>query len=298
MVLRQLEYLCALADSRHFGRAADACHVSQPALSVAIRNLESELGIELVHRGRGRVDLTPAGQELVTRAREVLESSRTFTTEASRLKRDLTGTLRIGVIPTALPVIADIVSPLLAEHPSIDLQLRSLAAVDIADQIATFTVDVGITYLDDQPGDRMTATPIFSERHLLLTTADEPTGSTISWRDLDGMPLCLLTTEMQNRQLVDAALSRAGAEAKVRIETDSITGLFSFARQGWSSIVSDAWLTLYGVPPGMRALNLVDPEMSYPIGIVTRRSEHPPPLVTALLRSVAVPSAQEGGGVR
>jgi DNA-binding transcriptional LysR family regulator len=302
MVLRQLEYLCALADKRHFGRAAEACHVSQPALSVAIRKLESELGVELVHRDRRYDDLTPAGRQLVKRARQVLATSATFTAEASRLKGDLSGTLRLGVIPTALPVIAEITTALLVEHPSVDLELRSLAATDIAAQLEAFTIDAGVTYLEDGAPRGLRAVEIFRERYAFLV-ADERGGGrgaggagrrggrgggrTIAWRNLDGASLCLLTAEMQNRRLVDAALAAAGVETKVRIETDSISGLLSFVHRGWSSIVSEAWLNLYGVPDGMRALRLVEPELSYPIGIVTRDSDHLPPLPSALLKTAA-----------
>jgi DNA-binding transcriptional LysR family regulator len=285
MVLRQLEYLCALADKRHFGRAAEACHVSQPALSVAIRKLESELGVELVHRDRRYDDLTPAGEQLVKRAREVLASSATFTAEASRLKGDLSGTLRLGVIPTVLPVIAEITTALLVEHPSVDLEVRSLAATDIAAQLEAFTIDAGITYLEDAAPRGLRTAEIFRERHAFLVAEESGRGRTIAWRKLDGASLCLLTSEMQNRRLVDAALAAAGVETKVRIETDSISALLSFVNRGWSSIVSAAWLNLYGVPEGMRALHLVDPELSYPIGIVTRDSDHLPPLTTALLKT-------------
>jgi DNA-binding transcriptional LysR family regulator len=287
MVLRQLEYLCALADKRHFGRAAEACHVSQPALSVAIRKLESELGVELVHRDRRYDDLTPAGRQLVKRARQVLATSATFTAEASRLKGDLSGTLRLGVIPTALPVIAEITTALLVEHPSVDLELRSLAATDIAAQLEAFTIDAGVTYLEDEPPRGLRAVEIFRERYAFLVAEGSGGGRTIAWRDLDGASLCLLTAEMQNRRLVDAALAAAAVETKVRIETDSISGLLSFVHRGWSSIVSETWLNLYGVPDGMRALRLVEPELSYPIGIVTRDTDHLPPLPAALLKTAA-----------
>jgi DNA-binding transcriptional LysR family regulator len=291
MLLRQLEYLCALADAGHFGRAAEACHVSQPALSVGIRKLESELGLDLVHRDRGHNDLTPAGKELVTWARQILATSDTFTSEASRLKGDLSGTLRLGVIPTALPVIAEITSPLVVEHPAVDLELHSLSATEIISQVETFVIDAGITYLVEQPPSGLRAAEIFRERYSFLAAGHRSAGDTIAWRELDGARLCLLTSEMQNRRLVDAALGAAGVATKVRIETDSISGLLSFVSQGWSSIVSEAWLNLYELPEGMRALRIVDPDLSNPIGIVTRDSEHPPPLVAALLR--ALPSLEK-----
>lgn len=283
MVLRQLEYLRALADHHHFGRAAEACHVSQPALSIAIRKLESELGLELVHRDRRYDDLTPAGKELVTWARRVLASSAIFTAEASRLRGELSGTLRLGVIPTALPVISEIATPFLAKHPPVNLELRSLPATEIANQIENFAIEAGITYLGEPLPPGLRGTEIFRERYVYLAAVDETERSTIAWRDLDGVRLCLLTPEMQNRQFVDAALASVGAAPGIRIESDSISGLLSFAHGGWSSIVSDAWLRLFGVPEGMRAVRLVDPDVSHPIGIVTRDSEHLSPLVSALL---------------
>ncbi|MGE0067457.1 MAG: LysR substrate-binding domain-containing protein [Solirubrobacterales bacterium] len=285
MLLRQLEYLCALADARHFGRAAESCHVSQPALSVGIRKLESELGLELVRRSRRYDDLTPAGKELVTWARQILATSATFSTEASRLRGDLSGRLRLGVIPTALPVVAEITTPLLVEHPSIDLELRSLSATDVAAQIESFVIDAGVTYLDAQPPSGLRATEIFRERYAFLSAGTATGEETIAWRELDGARLCLLTPEMQNRRLVDAALDAAGVKTKVRIETDSISGLFSFAHSGWSSIVSEAWLNVYGVPEGTHARRLVDPDLSYPIGILSSDSDHLPPLSAALLRT-------------
>ena len=288
MLLRQLEYLCALADARHFGRAADACHVSQPALSVGIRKLESELGLELVHRDRRSGDLTPAGKVLVTRARQILANSATFAAEASRLRGDLSGTLRLGVIPTAVPAVATIITPLLTEHPAVDLELRSLSATDVTAQIEAFVVDAGVTYLSNEPPRGLRHTKIFRERYAFLTASSRGTEETIGWRELNGASLCLLTAEMQNRRLIDAALDAAGVATKVRIETDSVSGLLSFASGGWSSIVSQAWLDVFGVPEGMSARRLVDPDLSYPIGIVTRDSAHPPPLVSALLRTSPV----------
>ena len=286
MVLRQLEYLCALADTGHFGRAAERCHVSQPALSIGIRKLESKIGIELVHRDHRRAELTPAGEQLVTKARQVLATSASFTIEASRLKGDLSGILRLGVIPTALPVIAEIAGPLVAAHPSVDLELHSLSATEIATEVETFVLDAGITYLVEQPPVGLRSAEIFRERYAFLAPASETAGDTIAWGELDGARLCLLTSDMQNRRLVDSALRAAGVAAEVRIETDSISGLLSFVNQGWSSIVSEAWLNLYGIPEGMRALRIVDPDLSHPIGIVTRDSDHLPPLVTALLQTI------------
>jgi len=116
--LRQLEYLTALARERHFGRAAQACHVSQPALSAAIRKLERELGVALVNRQQRYDDLTPEGRALLPWAQQALASLDGLTAEAARLRHSLTGTLRLGVIPTALNAASLITGPLLERHPA------------------------------------------------------------------------------------------------------------------------------------------------------------------------------------
>jgi DNA-binding transcriptional LysR family regulator len=282
MVLRQLEYLSALARERHFGKAAAACHVTQPALSVAIRKLETELGVELVRRGRRYDELTPPGRELLRWAQQTLASAEGLLSEAARLSGELSGRLRLGVIPTALPAVAEITAPLLLAHPSVDLEIRSLSSREIAEQLESFAIDAGITYLDNEPLGNLRGRPLYTERYALLT-AEERGEAELPWAELDGAALCLLSPEMQNRRIVDEALRRGGARARARIESNSITALLSFARAGWSSVVSETWLNLYGVPAEMRAIPLVEPEVGHEIGIVTRDTELQPPAVSALL---------------
>jgi DNA-binding transcriptional LysR family regulator len=287
VVLRQLEYLSALARERHFGRAAAACHVTQPALSVAIRKLEAELGIELVRRGRGYDDLTPQGRELLRWARQTLASADGLLSEATRLAGEMSGRLRLGVIPTALPAVAEITAPLLLDHPEVDLEIRSLSSREIVDGLDSFSIDAGLTYLDNEPLGQLRSLPLYTERHLYLTA--EPTAAKrVRWASLDGAALCLLSSEMQNRRIVEAALRESGAKARARIESNSITALLAFARAGWSSIVSDTWLRLYGVPDGMRAIPLVAPDVGHTIGIVTRDSELQPAAVSGLLERAAL----------
>jgi DNA-binding transcriptional LysR family regulator len=282
MQLRQLEYLDALARERNFGRAAAACNATQPAVSVAIAKLEAELGIELVRRDRRAATITPQGEPVLRWAREVLAGVAGLSAEAARLAGEPRGRLRLGVIPTALPKLAAITEPLLAAHPGIDLEVRSLSSNRIAAELGAYRIDAGITYLDNEPLGELTATPVYEERYVFLS-ADPPAGETVAWADLDGTPLCLLTPDMQNRRIVDAALRDAGAAATARIETDSISALFSYARAGRPTIVSDAWLALYGVPIGIGARPLVDPEIAHAVGLVTRPTDLTPPLVRALL---------------
>ncbi len=180
MFLRQLEYLTALARERHFGRAASACQVSQPALSTAIRKLERELGVPLVARSHRYDDLTPEGHALLHWAQQIQAGVDGLATEAALLRGDLTGTLRLGVIPTALGVTSLIVGPVLQRNPGIRLEIRSLSSREIGQKLADFELDAGITYTDNEALGDVESMALYHERYMFLTptVAGRPRRST------------------------------------------------------------------------------------------------------------------------
>ncbi len=281
MVLRQLEYLTALAREEHFGRAAEVCNVSQPALSVGVRKLERELGLRLVHRDRRKAELTEDGEALLRWADLALAGVDGMKSEAARLAGELRGRLRLGVIPTALPAVGGIVGPLLSRYPAIDVDVASMPSTEIELQLSAHGIDAGVTYLDNEPLGEVSTTPIYAERYLLLTPTPRQ-GSSISWAELDGASVCLLRSEMQNRRIIDSILEQAGVRVLVQAQTNSISALLSFARAGWPCIVSHAWLELFGTPPGMWALELTEPEVTHQIGLVAPRTELVQPTVRVL----------------
>ncbi|WNG45020.1 LysR family transcriptional regulator [Archangium minus] len=123
--LRQLEYLVAVADTLGFRRAAERCHVSQPALSAQIQQLEEVLGVKVFERDKRRVMLTEAGEELVSRARRVLTEAGDILSAASRLSDPFAGNLQLGVIPTIAPyVLPEVVPALVKQYPRLKLRLR------------------------------------------------------------------------------------------------------------------------------------------------------------------------------
>src|SRR5579871_2538534 len=125
ITLRQLRYLGALAEHRHFGRAAEACAISQPALSMQIRALEQQLGVDLVERRQGEVALTPVGVEVAERGERLLAAARDLADFASHHGRLLTGPLSLGVIPTLGPYVLPKVLPALQRrHPDLRVRLR------------------------------------------------------------------------------------------------------------------------------------------------------------------------------
>jgi DNA-binding transcriptional LysR family regulator len=244
MFLRQLEYLTTLARERHFGRAADACHVSQPALSTAIRKLEAELGVPLVRRGARFDDLTDEGRELLTWAQSALASIEGMAADASRMRGELTATLRLGVMPTAVAALPAALAPFAARHPGVHVRVRTMPTADIVADLGRHELDAGMTYVDDEPLGAVGATPLYRERLVLLTgdpAWDAPPGP-VDWARLAGLPLCLLTPEMQNRRITDRALRGAGVPSAPRIEADSLSALLAFAQAGWSTVVGHTWL--------------------------------------------------------
>ncbi|WP_294534089.1 LysR family transcriptional regulator [uncultured Rhodoblastus sp.] len=291
-MLRKLYYLLALSRERHFGRAAQKCHISQPTLSNAIRQLEQDLGAPLVERGQRFVALTPEGERVLEFARRATADFEALTGAIDPRAGALTGRLRLAAIPTALPTVAPLVAAFARRHPNVRVILTSSSSQAIERDLDRFDLDAGVTYLDNEPLSGVAMQPLYSERYYLLTQrGPEWEGRTeATWTEAAALPLCLLTPDMQNRHIVDQAFRMAGKEVAPQVETNSIVNLFTMARQGpWSSIVPGPLLAL--LPPGeaLIALPLVMPDLAYVVGIVY--ADRSPP--AAVAKALAQVAAQE-----
>lgn len=283
MFIRQIHYLLALAKTGHFGRAAEACHVSQPALSTAIQNLEEELGVTVVQRGQRFQGFTPEGERLLHWARILARDWDGMRQEAALCHGQLTGSLRIGAIPTTLAVAPLLTEPYQAEFPGVTIKLLSLSAEDLIRQLDLFELDLGLTYLDDPHLKGLRVLPLYRERHVLLARAPDRrlTAGNLGWDDIAELPLCLLTPNMQNRRLIDAAFREAGVTPKVRLETDSVFALYAHVRcAGLYSVVPHSLLNLFEMRQEVSAIPLL-PELSRQIGLISRSREQAPPVLEA-----------------
>ncbi len=276
MLLTQLEYLCALARERHFGHAADACHVSQPALSVAMRRLEQDLGVQIVRRSRRFEGFTAEGEVVVGWARRILENRDALRADLDRMAGGLTGVLRIGAIPTALTISSLLTGPFHRRHPEVRISLESLSSRAIVRRLAEYELDVGMTYLDGEPLRDVRALPLYRERYLLLMPADSPLAGRdeIGWAQLSEVALCLLSPVMQHRRILDRNAADAGVELNPLVEADAVSVLYSHVATGrLSAVIAHAWLNLFGVPPGMRVVPMARPTHSHTIGLVVADRE-------------------------
>ncbi|MDV6010948.1 LysR substrate-binding domain-containing protein [Haloechinothrix sp. LS1_15] len=295
MFLRQLEYLVALDQQRHFGRAAESCWVSQPTLSDGIRKLEKEFGVAIVRRAHHFEGFTPEGERLLAWARQLLAERDNLAAELGSLRDGLSGKLRLGVIPTALPVLSMLTQPLHERHPLVRASILSLTSREIHRGLSRFELDAGLTYLSDTPPD-LRAVPLYEERYLLLCRRDGPLAerASVTWEEAAAQPLCLLTPDMQNRRIIDAMFAEVNATPQVGIETNSVSTLCSHvSHAGWSTVIPHAWLRLLGTPPGTRVLRLAEPQPSSTVGVIVQQREPPPLLAGALLEVVTEIDVQQ-----
>ena len=291
MLLRQLEYLTALARERHFARAAAACHVSQPSLSAGIAKLEAELKVAIVVRGNRFGGFTPEGERVVVWARRILAEADALRGDLGAMRAGLSGGLRVAAIPTAMTTASLLTSSFCAEHPQVGVRLESASSREIVQRLADFDLDVGMTYVDGEPlGDAVRVVPLYRERYLLLTPDDGEFGdrTTVSWAQAAAAPLCLLIPEMQNRRILDGFFAQAGAVARPAVETDTVSALYAHVgTHRWSTVIAHVWLHLFGVPAGMRVVPLEPPRHSPQVGLVLADRDPEPILAEALVQTAA-----------
>jgi len=284
MFIRQLDYLVTLAREKHFARAAEACHVSQPALSAAVRHLEEELGVSIVQRGQRFVGFTPEGERLLDWARQTLAAWEGLRQEASAVRSEgLTGTLRLGAIPTTMPIVGLLTGPYRAAHPGLHQLVQSLAMDEIVRRLDDFEIDLGLTYLEDAGLAGFRTLPLYRERYVLVARDAAALGHAkqMNWQQAAELPLVLLTPNMQNRRVIDAAFRAAKALPQVVVETDSVFALYSHVRvAGLFSIVPHSLLSLFEMRAELEAVPLV-PELTRCIGLLARDHDPTPPMVAA-----------------
>jgi DNA-binding transcriptional LysR family regulator len=285
-MIDKLEFFIALAKAQHFGRAAEELRITQPTLSAAIKQLEDQLGVMLVQRGSRYQGLTPEGQRVLEWARRITGDARTMREEMKAAKRGLSGHVKIAAIPTALAMVPRLTTPFREKHPGVTFSILSRTSIEVLTLLGNFDVDVGITYLDNEPLGRVTSVPLYSERYQLITAAGNPYSdrTTVTWAEVAALPLCLLTPDMQNRRIIDQHLGEAGVQVRPTLESNSMIVLFSHIRTGkWSSIMPLNLAETFGFAEPIRAIPIVEPDASHLVGMVAAQRDPHTPLVSALL---------------
>lgn len=277
MLFRQLEYLVALSREQHFARAAQACHVSQPTLSAAVRKLEDELGVALIRRERRFQGLTQEGERIVRWAERILADRESMRQEVGALRTGLNGRLTLGVIPTAAPAVPLLTSAFCAKHPLAQVHvLADVSTDEISRRLRTFEIDVALTYDHGAEVSGLTSVPLYRERYVFLTPSDGEFGrrESVTWAEAARVPLCLLTPSMQVRRRLDALFGKAGVAPSPQLETDSISSLCSHVATGlWSTVVPAPFARALDDMAGVRAVALEETDDAARVALVLSSRE-------------------------
>jgi len=290
-MIDKLEFFLALAREKHFGKAAEACNVSQPTLSASIKQLEDQLGVMLVQRGSRYQGLTPEGERVLEWARRIVGDARAMRMEIRAAMHGLHGKVRIAAIPTALPMVRELTVAFHALHPGVSFAVLSRTSAEILDLIDNLEIDVGITYLANEPLGRVTSVPLYEERYMFVTADPKlfEGRDSVTWKEASATPLCLLTPDMQNRRIINHYFEEVGVEAKPVLESDSMIALVSHVLAGaWSSILPAKVADIFNTAGTIRALPLTKPDAIQQIGAVADEREPRTPVIDALLKCAAV----------
>lgn len=288
--IKDLQFLSALARHKHFAKAAGEVGVSQPAFSMRIRGLEDRLGIAIVKRGNRFQGLTPEGEAILAHARTILDGVRALEEDVLAAKGAVSGTLIMGVIPTAAAYAARLAIQLSHAYPGVVPRIETASSLEIQQGIEDGSVDAGLTYTDAIAGDLMEAQEIYQERYLLLIPdhLGAPGRTQISWAEAAGLPLTLLEPKMHNRRIIDRVFAEVGARPKVIAEAGAMSICVSMACEGLAAtVVPEILLATLGPLQGTFAVPLVAPVLEKSISLVTALRAQAMPTVEAL-RDVAV----------
>jgi len=274
--LKDLRYLVAVADTGHFGKAAERCFVSQPTLSAQLKKLEEYLGVPLIERQPRGALLTPAGSEIVERARRIIEASDEVVDIARTHKDPLAGRLRVAFLPTIGPYLLPIVVPKLRKAlPRLELMLYEYQTAPMLEKLRAGELDLGILALPIEI-DGLVTRPLYDEPFVVAAPAHHPLADKkqIRVEDLSGATLLLLEDGHCLRDQALDVCNRIDAEEKQDFRATSIETLRQMVAAGAGVTLLPELATRgsHAAPRGLVLRPFVKPQPSRRIGAVWRKS--------------------------
>lgn len=273
ITLRQLRYLGALAEHRHFGRAAEACAITQPAMSMQIRDLEAELGVNLVERRQGDVALTDIGAEVARRAEHVLASTRDLADFARHRGRVLSGRLQLGVIPSLAPyVLPKILPALQRRYPDLRVELRETQTKVLIEELERGALDVVMLALPAEDHEIETIR-LFDDAFVLAVPANDerPENTRVSAQDIDQQRLILLE---EGHCLRDQALAYcSNTRRDVSLGATSLATVMQMVANGYGiTLLPRVAVDVEVRDERVKLLRFADPAPGRTIGLAWRRT--------------------------
>jgi len=295
MLLKQLRYLVALSQERHFGNAAQQCHVSQPAFSGVIRSLEQHLDLTIVQRGQRFIGFTPEGEKILKWAHRMLADCESMYQEIHSDKNEQIGTVRMGAIPTTISLISLFTNACLQQHPQITYNIYSLSTTDILKRLEDFELDIGITYLDENLSRHFKGIPLFSEDYVFITRDENKFAGrkALSWTEATSAPLCLLTADMHARRSLNEVFRKEALDITPAVETNSIFLLYSHVRcTDLCSIVPRSVLCLEEMRHELTAIPIA-PLLQRDVGLILLRERQSTPVMQTVIDHIVESNMRE-----
>lgn len=289
MELRHLRYFLAVAETEHFTRASENLHVSQPTLSLQIKQLEQELGAPFFDRVGKRVRLTAAGQIFREHARRALREMEQAQIAINELEGLMRGALAVGVVQTANAyLVPEIVTRLTAAHPAVQIKVEELANEKIEEGLIEGRLNVGVGFIPTTAAE-IVAEPLFDEDLVLIVSSKHKFAGRrhVSVREMDGEPLVLLSKGFCTRRLTDESFAEAGAVSRIIVEMNSIEGILAIVRAGEAATVLPSMAIGEGATD-IHAVTLTNPTPQRTIGLLWHRDGYR----TAAARALAEVAAR------
>jgi len=289
MQIQQLAYVVAVAETRHFTRAAAELRVAQPTLSKQIRVLEAELGTPLFERTRGDITLTQAGELLVPLARRILTDVATARRQVRELAGLQRGRIRLGATPSLVTgLLADALTDFHAEFPDIDLHVRESGSQDLVRGLLDGDLDMALLIASRHTRESsLVATPILREDLVVVSSVDRPApaaGDQMPVSALRDQPLVMFREGYDLRTVTLAACRNAGFEPKLAIEGGEMDAVLRFAEAGLGLAVVPSMVL--SNRPRLRKTTLVDPRLRRTVVLAQRAGVASPAASTAFRRSL------------
>ncbi|NWC11529.1 LysR family transcriptional regulator [Pseudomonas agarici] len=273
MDIKQLKFLIALDETRHFGQAAARCHITQPTLSMRLRSLEEELELQLVNRGQRFEGFTAPGERVLAWARTVLAAYEGLQAEAAACRGNLVGTLRLGVVPLSSFDPLLLMQRLHGEHPSLRFELSSLSSEQILEQLASNRCDLGVSYLEHLDTDRFEALALSETAMGLLydqrffSFGEQP----LRWEALIELPLGMLTSGMHFRQSIDHNFHSRGLSPQPLLQTDAVHQLLQAVHGGLCCAIMPLHGGFEGLTDHLRLQPIENAQTLARLGLIMRR---------------------------
>lgn len=271
--LRQLRYFEALARHGHFGRAADDCSISQPALSVQIRELEESLGAELFERAARQVRLSAFGEEFLLRVRDILRSVDELGDLARAHRKHLVGRLRIGVIPTVAPYLLPVmISELTRENADLDIHVRETVTPKLLQELAEGRLDTAIVALPiSEPA--MTETPLFKENFVLVRPKEDAAKPVPNREMLREMRLLLLEEGHCFRDQALSFCDMGSVRPREILDGSSLSTLVQMVGAGIGvTLIPEIAMKVETRSADVSIARFEDPQPSRTIGMIWRKT--------------------------